>query len=89
MDPMPIFSECIAEHKGVFAHEMAQVIAEVLTKHGECQISMASGVVYSIHLGDNGLFDTRSMRFIANDGTIYIINYDQIEAAWPHKGSKE
>lgn len=60
-----------------------------LAEHGECQIKMASGDVYSIHLGDLGDFDDNGITFKDASGNVWFLFEEQIESFWTHLGTKE
>jgi hypothetical protein len=62
---------------------------QLLPLHGELQLNMASGKVYSVHLGDVGYLDGQCLRVRLGTGTVVNLHWSQVENVWFHLASED
>jgi hypothetical protein len=79
----------VAKDLGAISSPKIRSIMSRLSEHGECQVKLASGEVFSIHLGDEGDIDDNSLTFKDASGNVWVLFEDQIEGFWTHLGTKE
>jgi hypothetical protein len=68
---------------------IAQDFCERLEAHGEVQLNLASGKVFSIHQGDSGYISERCLTVRLFDGRIININWEQVEYCWTHMANDD
>ena len=74
---------------GNFTNNKATMFAVILQNHGECQVYLASGVVHSIHLGDNGNLNNDMVVYQDRANGYKVIFWDQVESVDFHNGYPE
>lgn len=68
---------------------MAQSFCQLLERHGEVQIDLASGKKYSLHLGDTGNICSSCVTVRLFDGRIISVGWEQVENCWIHLANDE
>lgn len=70
-------------------HPTAQLFREKLLAHGEVQLNLASGAVWSVHLGDVGDLYGDHVCFRDAKGNVVSILWQNVEYIWTHLASQD
>lgn len=80
------FKEIFGAGKTPLTSAKPTVFSRILLDHGEAQVTLASGEVHSIHLGDSGTIDDECLSYKNRERGHQFLFWDQIEKIDFHRG---